>query len=175
MGASSLHGVAASGRRDKRKNQGGRYKNLDVHDQTGVQPGQPGGLHPKPYNMKVMSLDSYTNLRVQVKKMPGFRFVSCVAIAMTMQISSASAFIGAPMLGRTGTSRPSSFLGSLGGRGVVSKIGLGAEGREKRGERVARAAGVSTVRASVHEEWEKFVLDIQKEIIAEAEAADGKV
>jgi hypothetical protein len=41
--------------------------------------------------------------------------------------------------------------------------------------RLARAARLSTVRASVHEEWEQFVLDIQKEIISEAEAADGKV
>jgi len=93
-------------------------------------------------------------------------------LLLLLHAAGASAFVGSPLItGRTvaGSAiaycgRPCIFAGARqgGGRGggVLSQV---------------QRKGATGLKCSVQGEWEQFLLDIQKEIIAEAEAADGKV
>jgi hypothetical protein len=165
IASSSVHNVASSNLRDQQKSRDDRK--LRPHPRLHLV--RPWDRLCAEFGLVNSGLQS-----AACEKMPGLRAFS-IAMAVAMQVISASAFAGPPMIQKLGLWRPVGSFGCVRGHGIAPKFALGGGGRGKGGVRLARAARLSTVRASVHEEWEQFVLDIQKEIISEAEAADGKV
>lgn len=97
--------------------------------------------------------------------------VGCLgSLAVLLQLGCVGAFVGLHAFDKSSLLRSVPSFPALFGRAIVSDSLNTAGGRSK----MARN-GLLGMRASVQGKWEQFILDIQKQIISEAEAADGKV